>query len=183
MTSIIIGFSRSRSPYKIGSKLIQWSENRPFSHAYFRYTCPLSGKQIINQASHGYVNEMEYEIFKKDNIIVEEYQLTCKEEEYKELMTFLRSNLGRKYSQKQIFVIGCMKVLGIKKNIYVDGDKADICSEWVAKGAKLISYISQLPSILDTYTPSDLREYVWTQYNREKGNIHLIYSLMTPITQ
>jgi hypothetical protein len=178
MASIIIGFSRSMSPYRIGSKLIQIAENRPFSHAYFRYTCPMSGKEIVNQASHGYINEMEYEIFKEDNIVVEEYQLDCSDQEYKDLLTFLRSNLGRKYSQKQIFVIGVMKVLGIKKNIYVDGDQMDICSEWVAKGAKLISYITQLPAILDTYTPSDLREYVWTQYNREKGSIHLTYSLM-----
>ena len=183
MASIIIGFSRSRSPWRIGSKLIQIAEKRPFSHAYFRYTCSLSGKEIVNQASHGYINEMEYEIFKEDNIVVEEYQLTCTDCEYKELLEFLRSNLGRKYSQKQIFVIGCMKVLGIKKNVYVDGDKMDICSEWVAKGAKLISYITQLPAILDTYTPSDLREYVWTQYNREKGNIHLIYSLIVDTTQ
>jgi len=68
MASIIIGFSRSRSPWKIGSRLIQISEKRPFSHAYFRYTCPISGKQIVNQASHGYINEVEYEIFKEDNI-------------------------------------------------------------------------------------------------------------------
>ncbi len=181
MASIIVGFSRAKSPFKIGSTLIRISEGRPFSHAYFRYTCPISGKQMVNQASHGYINEMEYEIFKQDNIVVEEYELTCKEEEHKDLLIFLRSNLGRKYSQMQIFVIGCMKVLGIKKNVYVDGDKADICSEWVAKGAKLISYITNLPAILDTYTPSDLREYVWTQYNREKGNIHLIYSLMVAI--
>jgi hypothetical protein len=165
MSSIIIGFSRSRSPWKIGSRLIQIAEKRQFSHAYFRYTCPISNKQIINQASHGYINEMEYEIFKQENIIVEEYQLICREVEYNDLVSFLRSNLGRKYSQMQIFIIGCMKVLNIKKNIYINGDESNICSEWVAKGAKLISYITNLPIVLDTYTPSDLNEYIKSKYN------------------
>lgn len=168
---IIIGFSRSKSVFKIGSLAIQLAEKRKFSHAYFRYECPFTNLDIVSQASHGYVNEIEYSIFKEDNVVVEEYELQISNVEFQVLLLYLRSSLGKKYSKLTIFVISILKLLSIKKQIYIDGDQKDICSEYIARGAKIISYITNLPTVLDTYTPSDLNTCIKSIYHIHKDKI------------
>lgn len=154
--SFIIGFSRAKSPWKLGSKVIQIVEKRPFSHTYIQYQCPVSHYQMITQASHGFINEMNLDEFKIDNLIVKQYRLNCSKDEFLNIFNFNRKNLGKKYSRIQLFVIGFMKLIRSKKPIYVDGNDKDICSEWVAKLARFTGYLTGVPDILDTFTPSDL---------------------------
>ena len=60
---MVVGFSKARNKYKIFSTLISLVEKRPYSHAYFKYTCPISNILMVSQASHGFVNEIAYNIF------------------------------------------------------------------------------------------------------------------------
>lgn len=173
---IIVGFSKNKNPLKIGSLFIQLAEKRNFSHAYFRYKCPLTELNIVNQASLGRVNEMTFETFKKENIIIEEYVLKLSNAEFNAILLFLKLNLGVKYSQIQIILIGMLKLLGIKKLLKINGTNQYICSEYVGNGLRMISYItSNVPKELDTYTPSDLREIIKSGCINHKNRMWQVY--------
>lgn len=155
MKTITVGFSRSKSPWKIGSKIIASVESRNFSHAYIKYDCLLTNLPIISQASHGVVNEMSYELFQHHNIVVIEYVIDCQEDDYIEMLKFIRNNLGIPYSMMQIFFIGLKKLFRIQTS-FNNKDEAFICSEWAARICKILKI--DVPENLDTFTPSDLNE-------------------------
>ena len=157
MGKLIIGFSKSKSPWKVGGQVIRLSEKRDFSHAYIRYECILSKIQTVAQASHGYVNEMNFDIFQEHNIVCEEYELQCTEEQFVEVITFIRKNLGVDYSKLQIFFLAVKKLLHFEVKVY-NKDKQFICSEFAARICQ-ISGIS-VPGNLDYYTPSDLNTLI-----------------------
>jgi hypothetical protein len=150
---IIIGFSRSKSPWKLGSKAIQLSEKRNFGHAYIRIKCPITDKPLIAQASHGSVNMMALPIFLQNNIIVKEYEIECDVDGFKNLMGFVCDNLGAPYSQMQIIAIAIKKILHFEINTY-NKDKYFICSEFAARACSILGI--QVPTNLDYFTPSDL---------------------------
>lgn len=153
MKKFYLGFSRSKSPWKVGSKVIQLTEKRDFSHSYIRYIDCLTEIDIVAQASHGYVNEMNFDIFKEHNIVVEEYLVMCTEEQYLDMIKFIRVNLGRDYSSLQIFFISVKKVLRFEVNVY-NKDKQFICSEFAARICGICGVT--VPTYLDYFTPSDL---------------------------
>lgn len=153
---ITIGFSRSKSPWKIGSKLIQIAEKREFSHAFIMYKCPITQVELVTQASHGRINEVNYKTFKEHNVIVKQYILECTPAEFNNILVYNKTHMGTLYSQWQIFVIGLAKLFKYKKEIYVDGEEKNICSEWVARLASFVGYLIGLPKVLDALTPSDL---------------------------
>jgi hypothetical protein len=157
MNNLIIGFSKSKSIWKVGSQVIRIAEKRDFSHAYIRYKCILTGVDIVAQASHGYVNEMNFEIFKEHNVVVEEYELTCTQEQYIDTIKFIRTNLGRDYSTLQILLIGIKKLLKFEVKVY-NKDKQFICSEFAARICEMTGVT--VPTYLDYFTPSDLNTLV-----------------------
>ena len=153
MNTIIVGFSRARSPWKVGSKIISASEKRKYSHVYIRYKDSVTGVELVCQASHGYVNEVSFEIFQEDNIIVEEYDLETTSEQTLEILTYLKKNLGKPYSILQLIFIAIKKLFKVNLKLR-DGDKSFICSELGAKVCKF----KKIPmnDDLDLKTPSDL---------------------------
>lgn len=157
MSTLIIGFSRSKSPWKVGSQAIQLSEKRDFSHAYIRYTCTLTGVDVVAQASHSYVNEMNFDIFKEHNIVVEEYELPCTENDYISVLKFIRTNLGVDYSKLQIFFLAIKKLLRFEVKVY-NRDKQFICSEFAARICEITGI--RVPTHLDYFTPSDLNTLI-----------------------
>lgn len=155
MNQIVVGFSRSRSPWKIGSRIIASVESRNFSHAFIQYNCLLTNTAIVSQASHGFVNEMTLEIFELHNIITHKYTINCEDSEFIDMLKFIRSNLGIPYSMMQIVFIGLRKLFGISTNVN-NRDKAFICSEWAARICSILKIT--VPDNLDTFSPSDLNE-------------------------
>lgn len=163
----IVGFSKAKSPWKFGSKIIQLVENRPFSHCYIRYDSPATGINLVSQASHGYVNLVNSCVFFKENDQIEEYEIDCTDEQFKDIQIFTHKNLGVKYSQTELILIGIKKLFNIKLNIR-DYDESFICSEWAARicqidGIDLIDIIDQ-----DYLTPSDFNEII-KNLNISKG--------------
>lgn len=157
MRKLIIGFSRSKSPWKVGSQVIQIGEKRDFSHAYIRYICPITGVDIVAQASHGFVNEMNFDIFKEHNIIVEEYELPCIDEQFINTLKFIKINLGIDYSKIQILFIAIKKLLHFEIKVY-NQDKEFICSEFAARICEITGVT--MPTYLDYFTPSDLNTLI-----------------------
>jgi hypothetical protein len=151
---IIIGFSRSKSPWKLGSKAIQISEKRNFGHAYLKVICPLTDRPLIAQASHGSVNMMALPVFLENNIVVKEYEIECTPEEFKNLMDFVCDKLGVPYSQWQILEIAIKKLIHFEIKSY-NKDKYFICSEFAARACQIIK-VDMPDTNLDYFTPSNL---------------------------
>lgn len=150
---IVVGFSRAKSAFKLGSTAIQLAEKRNFGHAYIRYYSDEKQCDIVAQASHGFVNEMNFDIFKETNIVVKEYTLECNEDHFKKVLKFIGSKLGTKYSQMQIILIAIKKVLRFEVKQY-NKDKYFICSEFAAVICNILGI--EVPNELDYFTPSDL---------------------------
>jgi hypothetical protein len=152
MKSFIVGYSRAKSPWKIGSTVIQEVEKRNFGHVYIRYTCLLTGIEVVAQASHGYVNEMNYDIFQEQNVVVREYEVICSDEDFINMLKFIRTNLGRDYDQLAILIIGLKKIFGIKIQAN-NRDKHFICSEFGARVCQIVKLPLDVLN-LDYFTPS-----------------------------
>lgn len=155
---IIIGFSRAKSPWKIGSRIIAESEKRNYSHAYVRLVSKVTGVGIVYQASLGTVNAHNYELFKEHNIIVEEYVLDVDEPKAVEILRFMQINLGKPYSKLQILLLSIKKLLGFEVN-YSNNDEEFICSELALKILQLVRP-DATHSNADYFTPSDLNKLV-----------------------
>lgn len=162
--NIQVGFSRARSNFKFGSRLIAESEKRNYSHAFILFEDPTSEIKLIFQASHGQVNVVNYEIFKESNVVVKLYDLPIDQPKFIEFYKFMDANLGKKYSLSQILWLALAKVLQIKKwpkSIYAyikNGTNQEICSELSLRVIALLSDNYSLPEDLqiDQFTPSEL---------------------------
>jgi hypothetical protein len=161
MKSIIVGFSRSRSIFKIGSKIIQEVEKRDFSHVFIRYTEETTGIELVSQASHGYVNQVNFDLFGIDNIIVKEYKIICTDEQFLDMLKFTYKNIGKIYSKLEICLIAIKKLFGIQL-YFKNNDEEFICSQWAARICEIAGIdINQNT----TYTtPSDLNELLKRLY-------------------
>lgn len=157
MKKIIIGFSRAKSPWAIGSTLIQVSEKRNFSHAFIKYEDPITGLIMVSQASHGMVHDCYIDEFLKANIIVEEYEIDCTDDQWLDFYTFNRKNQGVKYSTTQLFGLAVVKLFHIKL-WFSNGDKEFICSEWAGRVCSILN--KPMPNSLDDMTPSHLRQHL-----------------------
>lgn len=150
---IIVGFSKARSPFSVGSKIIAKSEARKYSHCFIRYTCPITGIELVSQASHGYVNLVNYSIFLEDNIVIKEYKIPCNTEHFNQMIEFIQNNLGIPYSKLEIVILFFKKLLNI--DIYYNNHgMAYICSQWAASICSILGI--ETPDNLSTFTPSDL---------------------------
>lgn len=165
MRSFICGFSRAKSPYAVGSTVIQLVEKRDFSHAYISYIDNETGVRMIAQASHGYVNLVNYDIFIKSNIIAEEYEITCTDQEYKDILKFIFENLGKKYSRTQLVWIGIKKIFRMEFKKSLNADVAFICSEWASRICQMAKI--EIKGELDYVTPSDLQTIISSLYTRK----------------
>lgn len=164
--NIIIGFSKSLSPWKIGSKAIQEGEKRNYSHVYIRYSDPTTNVNLICQASHGLVNEMATDIFLTHNVIVKEYNIKLNFTEFVEILTFLRKNLGKPYSKLQLVFIGIKKLLHFEVRVS-NNDSSFICSELAGRVCQILGI--EIKDKLDYVTPSDI-DFLLESNNIPYGN-------------
>lgn len=153
----VVGFSRAKSAWAIGSKSIQIAEKRPYSHTYVRYESKLTGVQIVAQASHGFVNEQNFEIFKQKNIVVKEREFEVDIEKFKLFRKFIDENLGKPYSRIQIIFLTIKKLFRIELDAN-NKDDAFICSEFIARVLEVIGVLNT--SNEDSITPSDLEKLI-----------------------
>lgn len=160
--NIVIGFSRAKNPMAIGSQLIRFYENTSFSHTYITFFSDLYQRQMVIQASHGYVHELSYDMFLEQNIIVEEFKIGCSSTELMNIFSFIAITLGKNYSYFQLFMILVRPWLG-KFFKSVNDDESYICSELAAK-ITTIAHLN-IHGELDYITPRILNEYLHEQLN------------------
>lgn len=157
MDMITVGFSRAKEWYKIGSVIIKEAEKRDYSHAYLKYTCPITGEIMVAQASHGYVNEVNYKEFLKHNVVVEEIDFKTDDKQFISIMKFIKERQGIKYSTLQVLAISVKKLFHIKLD-YNNGDNQYICSEFIIKALQILNPLLGKDWDLDYVTPSDLKK-------------------------
>lgn len=137
MRTITIGFSTPKK-FKIGSSLIRLFEDSDYSHIYIKMepspTSRLPFAKVF-QASHGNVNAMTFDNFKKDNKILHEYQIPISDAKYFQIANWLWMQLGKPYGFSQLITIG------LKIRTRSNKDSKFICSELA--GMVLRDYLGQ----------------------------------------
>lgn len=157
MKKIVIGFSRAKNPWALGSAIIRASEKRNFSHAFIMYEDPITKLTMISQASHGMVHDCFLDEFLKANIIVKKYEIECSNDQWLDFYTFNRKHQGVKYSMFQLIGLSIVKLFHIKL-WFKNGDREFICSEWAGRVCVILN--KPMPENLDEITPSDLDKYL-----------------------
>lgn len=142
MTSFAVGFSKPKKSNILSSLMMKFMGSK-YSHTYLVFDVKLTGQRIIYQANKHGVTCIEYENFKKKNIILNEINIL--EENRAEALRFCISHLGKTYSIKTILAIA----LNVK---FGDGTRRFICSELVARALRL-----EVKNI-DTITPVEIHK-------------------------
>lgn len=153
MKTITIGFSRAKSDWLIGSKIIQLVEKRPYSHCIIIYKDPILNKDMVFQASHGMVNHISYFNFSDINLTIKTYELEFNDNEFNTFYEFMFNKLGIPYGRLELIGIGIKKLFHLESPFH-DGLQTEICSELAARVCKLKGI--EIPINLDEITPSDL---------------------------
>lgn len=159
MEKIYIGFSYHKNSFV--SSTIKLIEGSAYSHVYIRRVSKYG--EYVYQASGLQVNFMNIDIFKKDNVIVEEYEFELPDEKKEQLLTFFIKYAGASYATSALFkllVVIAGKRTGIW-NVKFDGDGETtfICSELGAFFAEKILGI-EISNALDFITPTDLNPII-----------------------
>lgn len=131
MKTMRVGFSRP-SEWKIGSKIIQWSEGTDFSHAFLRWHSDSLDRDLVYQASHGMVHFVSGDRFDSENITAVEYSVELTDEQFNEIVRKCIDLAGVKYGTLQLLGMAIERVTGIR-NPFRDGSKTFVCSELVGE--------------------------------------------------
>lgn len=163
MEKIYIGFSKRNG--SLISKMIQLTEGSEYSHVYIRKESKYG--EYVYQASGLQVNFMNIEIFKANNVIIEEYEFELSDDKKEAMLTFFIKYAGAPYQLKSLFELLLILIgrkFGIKFDFKGEGDQEFICSELGALFSEIILDID-VPGILDFVTPKDLNPII-KQYGK-----------------
>ena len=132
MKTIIIGFSKHRGTFAIGSDLIRWLMRRDFSHTYFKFKEDLYEDHTICHATGKGVNYLSETTFNASNQPVAEFELSISQELYDELLQDCHKHAGENYGYFQnigIFIVRLLQKINIavSRNPINEGIN---CSEW-----------------------------------------------------
>lgn len=128
--------------FKIGAELIKFYQKTDFSHVL------IIDEDLVYQASHGLVNCTYIDNFLAENKIINMYEIDDSLVD----MLFVKQQLGKKYSYKQIINIATKFLFGVK--IFRKNDNSQfICSEYVGKALRL-------DWVNDETTPLQIDQYL-----------------------
>jgi hypothetical protein len=128
--------------FKIGAWLIKVYQKTEYSHVLI-----IDG-DLVYQASHGLVNCMYIDNFLVDNKVFEKFNVAKEHID----MDFVKKQLGKKYSVKQILAIAVKYITGIKL-FSNHADPKFICSEFVGQALRI-------PWVDDYTNPKEIAEYL-----------------------
>lgn len=161
MKTIIIGFSKGSSKWLIGSILIMWFTNKPFSHTYFKFKEDMYDDWTISQSTGHGVGYMCETRFNEFNTTVESFPLQISDDLYSKILKDCHANAGIDYGYLQnlgIFISTCLDKIGIhlKRNPLPIGTN---CSEWLYHILVNVygNWTDKDPALI---TPNDIRLYL-----------------------
>jgi hypothetical protein len=127
MKNLTIGFSRPRT-FKPFAWVIMKFDSAPFSHGFVKFKSDSWGTEFIYQSSGHKTNFMGGNAFRKQNIIVEEYQIEIPNETEAMVGKLCVEREGRPYPVMQVIGKGLVKI-GFKRNPFSNGDEMSDCIE------------------------------------------------------
>lgn len=133
----------SPKKWKIGAEIIKSVQGTEFSHVLIIH------KDLVFQASHGEVNVTHIDVFLEENKIIAEYLVEHEAVDF----DFVKKQLGKKYSYRQLVSIGMRYLFGIKQFFKDNKDQSFICSEFVGKALRL-------DWVNDETTPAEIDNYL-----------------------
>ena len=162
MRKIIIGCSRNS---KIGSRLIQWWIGAPYSHVYAKWHLNDQDKDIVYQASHGMVHFKSCCNFKKENEIVQEFEIELTCEQFKKFSAKCIDLAGEPYSRLELLQILLCDISNEK--IKFEDQPGYICSELMCELLEDVGYKFDKPKYL--VNPKDIIDILvkYTELNRK----------------
>jgi len=159
MEKIYIGFSTHIG--NLLSKTIQIIENTNYSHVYIRKVSKYG--EYIYQASGLAVNFTNIDIFKKHNIIIEEYEFNLTNIKMEKTISFMMKHAGDDYELKELFEL-LIILLGNRFQLNVkfssSGNDKFICSKLAALFCKEILEIPIDQSEINFITPKQLNPII-----------------------
>jgi hypothetical protein len=166
MSKIIVGFSKSKLKFPIGSWAIRAYQGTPFSHTYIRVESkrPDRSDHILH-ASEGIIQHMSGTQFDKKHQVVYEYEIDIPEEKFMELKNAMHELSGANYSVMQnlgIVLVDFMAIFG--KHIKNPWQKGWNCSEFVMDMLKLVFPGKYDHIDSNTVTPKQLRNMLKEVY-------------------
>lgn len=157
MASIIIGFSKSKSPSIIG-RIIAWLEMTEYTHVYLLAT-HLTPARVVLHADTYNVHIVSEKNFLIKNQVVKQFEVKLDPDELSNFMTMALDLVGKPYSYQQLSIIGLnrvVKLCGFKFRLReVNVTDAIICSELIERFLKEIKGI-KIKESPDAITPRDI---------------------------
>lgn len=133
MKNFRVGFSKPRHTFfPIFSWAIRIFEGTPYSHVYLRWRTKW-GTWICYQASGTALNFMGEKAFIYGLDVIEEFDLTCDDAAWEEVMEYCTRLSGTGYGLKGAVGMAVSYLLGKDKNIFGDGEKTQYCVELIAR--------------------------------------------------
>jgi uncharacterized protein YycO len=148
---LIIGFSKAKSPYKIGSWLIRKYLGTEYSHVYMNFHSCKFDRDIVYEAVGSGVRFVGIKEWKKHATVVVQYDIEISDTSYIKLMQFCIDNSGRDYGFLQNIGIVFARLFKLTKNPFKSGVN---CSELLADILELEGYKWGIPK--DLITPKDI---------------------------
>lgn len=133
MKTIVVGFSKAKSKWEVGSTLIAWWMGEDFSHTYFKFKEDMFQDWTVNQSTGHGINYMAETSFLQNNVSVKEFSLNISDELYLEILTTCHVNAGVSYGYLQNIGILIVDLLAkVKINVRKNPLPIGInCSEWM----------------------------------------------------
>lgn len=150
---IIIGFSRAKSPYKIGSTAIRLYLNRPYSHVYLNFYSETLQRSIIYEAVGAGVRFIGLNNWLEHAAVIKEYEIEISHEDSIYLRQWCIDNAGEDYGYLQNVGLIFANILSLQQNPFKQGIN---CSELIAIILQKYGYTFNKP--LDLITPADIED-------------------------
>ena len=157
MTSMIIGFSKSKNPTIIG-RMISWFEMTEYTHVYLLASHLIPARVVFHADTYN-VHIVSEKNFLINNQVVKQFEIKLDPDELSNFMTMALDLVGRPYSYRQLATIGfnrLMKMWNLKFRLReINVTNAIICSELIERFLKEIKGV-EIKESPDAITPKDI---------------------------
>lgn len=157
MHTVTIGFSKSKKPCAIGSKLIRWYMKTPYSHVYLKFKSTSLNRTLIYEAVGSGVRFIGESKWKEHAEEVQAFDIQINNDKYLELLQYCVDNAGAEYGFMQNIGIVLAGLFKEKFNRFTKGMN---CSENTYNIADLLGI--EIGKDKNIVTPKDLYDKVST---------------------
>ena len=153
MSTITIGFSKSKKRLPIGSWLIRLYENTPYSHVYLKFHSETLNRVLIYEAVGSGLRFIGSKAWGSHAVEVASFDVAMIQANYVTLLQYCVDNAGTEYGFMQNVGVVISRLFKLKSNPFQKGKN---CSEVVSEVLKLEGYTLKVSPNLST--PRDIYE-------------------------